>query len=116
LLDRAEALIAPSQCLETFGLNIIEAFARGVPVLASRIGGYSELVREGETGMLFPPGDEAALAAAVDKLAGDQNRTGMGRRARREFERRYSAERNYELLQSVYRRALSCPLPGQERM
>lgn len=116
LLARAEALVAPSECLETFGLNIIEAFARGVPVIASRIGGYGELVREGETGMLFPPGDDAALATAVADLARRGDRAAMGRRARLEFERRYSPGRNYDLLHSVYCRALSSPRAAQESL
>ena len=109
LLGRAEVLIVPSECLETFGLVVIEAFARAVPVIASGAGALSELVRDGETGVVVSPGDSSALSGAIEILAQGQNRDAMSRRARLEFERRYSAEQNYELLQKLYRRALGAP-------
>ena len=105
LLGRAEVLIVPSECLETFGLVVIEAFARAVPVIASSVGALTDLVQDGETGIVVPPGDPSALSGAIETLAHGQNRNAMSRRARMEFERRYSAEQNYELLQQVYRRA-----------
>ncbi|HKU19449.1 MAG TPA: glycosyltransferase family 4 protein [Terriglobales bacterium] len=114
LLGCAEALIVPSECLETFGLVVIEAFARAVPVVASGLGALSELVRDGETGVVVPPGDSSALSGAIESLAYGRNRDAMGRRARLEFERRYSAEQNYTLLQEVYQRALGAISPGED--
>lgn len=107
LLGGAEFLVVPSECFETFGLVIIEAFARATPVVASRIGALAELVRDGKTGILFPPGNAAALAAIIESLVRTQQTLPeLGRQARAEFERAYGAERNYELLRAVYRRAL----------
>ena len=53
---------------EGMPLAVLEAWAAGVPVVASRVGGVPELIEDGRTGLLFPPGDEAALAAALDRL------------------------------------------------
>lgn len=75
-------------------------------VIASGVGALTDLVRDGETGIVVPPGDSSALSGAIETQAGERKRDAMGRRARMEFERRYNAERNYELLQAVYRRAL----------
>jgi glycosyltransferase involved in cell wall biosynthesis len=50
-------------------LAVLEAYAAGRPLIGSRIAGIPELVREEETGVLFPAGDVAALAAALDRLA-----------------------------------------------
>ena len=69
---------------ETFGQTIQEAAASGLPVIAPAAGGPLDLVAEGVTGYLVPPGDGAALAAAVSKLAADPGlRSAMGEAARR---------------------------------
>lgn len=60
-LSDAWALVAPSYYREPLGLVAIEAIARGVPVIASREGGFGESVEEGRSGLLFPNGDGAAL-------------------------------------------------------
>ena len=66
LYARAVALVVPSRSPETFGLVGLEAMQRGVPVIASRVGGMGEWLREGETGLGFPSGDATALANAID--------------------------------------------------
>ncbi|MFN6980081.1 MAG: glycosyltransferase family 4 protein, partial [Gemmobacter sp.] len=78
LLDLCDIYVQPSRA-EAFGLGVAEAMAAGRPVIASRAGGLPELVAEGETGLLVPPGDPAALAAAIGRLAGDGGlRAAMG--------------------------------------
>lgn len=62
----AWAVVVPSLWEEPLGLTAIEAIVRGLPVIASDSGGLRETVRDGRTGLLFPPGDERALA---DRLA-----------------------------------------------
>jgi glycosyltransferase involved in cell wall biosynthesis len=62
---------------EAFGRTTVEAMKLGVPVVAAASGGTLELVRDGETGILYPPGDVGALAAAVERAAPD-----LGERAR----------------------------------
>jgi glycosyltransferase involved in cell wall biosynthesis len=70
LLDRSQFLVLPSRS-EGMGRVILEAFARGRPVVATRAGGIPELVEEGLTGLLVEPGDAAALAAAIVRALED---------------------------------------------
>ncbi len=68
-LAAAWALLVPSLWAEPLGLVAIEAIVRGVPVIASRIGGLSEVVEDGRSGLLFPNGDEAALTESILAIA-----------------------------------------------
>ena len=78
---------------------IVEAAAAGVPVMASRVGGIPESVVDGHTGLLFPPGDEDALAGALADMGGRPDSwMGMGAAARTRFEERFSAGVAYERL------------------
>lgn len=63
-----DALIVPSLCYENSPTVIYESLMAGVPVLASRIGGVGELIKEGETGMLFTPGNEDDLSRVVHQM------------------------------------------------
>jgi glycosyltransferase involved in cell wall biosynthesis len=106
LMRGARFVVVPSEWYETFGLTIIEAFACGVPVIASRLGAMLELVEDGRTGLHFAPGDAADLAGKIEwawENAPEMKR--MGREARREYETKYTAARNYEMLMSIYERA-----------
>ncbi len=106
LIGRAAVLIMPSIWYETFGRVVIEAFAKGTPVIASNLGAMAELITHGATGRLFAPGDPAALAAEVGWLFGDARRLGeMRRAARASFEKSFSAERNFAMLSDIYARA-----------
>jgi glycosyltransferase involved in cell wall biosynthesis len=69
LIASARAVVVPSECNENAPLALLEAYAAGRPVIASRIAGIPELVREGETGFLFPAGNVEALAAALRQFA-----------------------------------------------
>lgn len=91
---------------------VVEAFACGTPVVASRLGSLAEIVREGMTGRLFTPGDPRALGDAVRAvlLPPDALRQ-MRRHAREEFETRYSAAASFQTLMEIYQRA-SHSLPG----
>jgi N-acetyl-alpha-D-glucosaminyl L-malate synthase BshA len=73
LLAGADVYLLPSQS-ESFGLSALEALASGVPVVASRVGGLPEVVRDGETGWLFPIGDVEAMADAAIALLRDPER------------------------------------------
>jgi len=107
LMKQAFVLVFPSECYEGFPTAIAEAFATGLPVVASRLGAMAEIVQHRQTGLLFTPGDANDLAAKVGwALAHPTEVADMGRRARDEFEAKYTAERNYELLRDIYRGAL----------
>jgi glycosyltransferase involved in cell wall biosynthesis len=86
----------------------VEAFANGLPVIASRLGAMAELVREGETGLVFEAGNADDLA---EKMAWAEARPGdmarMGRAARHEYELKYTPDTNYEALMDIYRAAMS---------
>lgn len=111
-LRRARILIVPSECYENFPRVIVEAFAYGVPVAASDLGAMRELIREGETGTLFEPGNYRALLEKVKQLiAQPALLEQMGKNARQEFEEKYTQERNYVMLMDVY----SCALEQHSR-
>jgi glycosyltransferase involved in cell wall biosynthesis len=90
-LRGARALVLPSEWYENAPLAALEALASGVPVVASRIGGNPEIVRDGETGLLFEPGDAEGLAERLRRLEADpQLAQRLGRRGREIVEREYS--------------------------
>jgi glycosyltransferase involved in cell wall biosynthesis len=107
-MNSAVALVLPSICYENFPRTIVEAFACGLPVIASRIGALADLVRDGVTGLLFEPGNAQDLAA---KMAWATLHPGemmdMGRNARVQYETEFSADVNYPLLMSIYQSAIS---------
>lgn len=103
ILRRARFLIMPSIWYETFGLAIIEAFSLSKPVIASRLGAMADIVSDGVTGYLFEPGNTSDLANKVRKLWSDpQDCVAMGQNARREYEAKYTPEKNYEMLMGIY--------------
>jgi glycosyltransferase involved in cell wall biosynthesis len=102
----AALLVLPSRCWEVSPMVVQEAYARGRPVVAYRFGAVPEVVRDGETGVLVPPGDAAALAAALGSLLADPARlASMGRAARAFVEGELGAERHWRGLEAAYRRA-----------
>jgi glycosyltransferase involved in cell wall biosynthesis len=108
LMKGASALIFPSHMYEGCPLTIIEAFATGLPVIASRLGIMAEMVTEGVTGLLFSPANPVDLAAVIEWALAHPAETGaMASEARREFERKYTPERNYEALMAIYRAVLN---------
>jgi glycosyltransferase involved in cell wall biosynthesis len=88
----------------------LEAMAHGVPVVATGVGGLLDLVADGETGLVVPPGDVRALRAALERLLVDPElRRRMGGAARRRARERFSWERFGELTLEAYERALERP-------
>jgi glycosyltransferase involved in cell wall biosynthesis len=96
-------LIVPSLVPETFGMVALEAMTMGRPVVAARLGGLSELVVDGETGMLVPPGHAPALRDAIAALLGDPSRREAMGRAGRERAASYSAREIVPRVERVYR-------------
>jgi glycosyltransferase involved in cell wall biosynthesis len=107
ILGNARCLIFPSVAYESFGMGIIEAFACGVPVVASRHGAMQELIEHGRTGLLFEPADTDGLVGAVRALCSDDNlRSYTSRNARLEYECRFTAAANYQELMKIYESVL----------
>jgi len=108
LLREATCLVFPSECYETFGRVIVEAFAAGTPVVAAGHGAAAELVADGITGVHFHPGDASDLAAKVIQLHSQPVLRGaMRAAARSDFENRFTADVNYQSLLAIYQRALA---------
>jgi glycosyltransferase involved in cell wall biosynthesis len=106
-LIHTDFLIMPSECYETFGLVLTEAYSYGVPVVASNLGAMAEIVEDGVTGLLFEAGNAADLKTKVDWMKSyPSERIRMGNNARRVFEEKYTPERNYEKLISIYQDVL----------
>jgi glycosyltransferase involved in cell wall biosynthesis len=83
IFDEAVAVVLPSRWYENQPMIVLEAFARGVPVVASDLGGTPELVRHGTDGFLVPPDEPVALASALASLLDDPARArAMGKAAR----------------------------------
>jgi glycosyltransferase involved in cell wall biosynthesis len=103
----ASFLIMPSICYETFGLVIIEAFACGLPVVASRLGSMKEIIQDGITGMHFKAGDGDDLAEKINVMFASQERLNqMGINARNEYEEKYTPEKNYDMLMDIYNQVI----------
>lgn len=104
LMGSARLLVMPSEWYEGFPMTAVEAYARGLPIVASEIGSLAELVQDGVTGALFPPGDSAALAARIHELNSDEVGLAACRiGARQQFLQHYSASTNVAALSSIYR-------------
>jgi glycosyltransferase involved in cell wall biosynthesis len=106
VMERALAVVVPSLG-EGFGMVALEAMLRGRAVIASDVGGLPEIVEHGVTGLVVPPRDPAALAAAMRELASDPARAAaMGVAGRRRAETVFSLERCVERHVEVVRTAL----------
>jgi glycosyltransferase involved in cell wall biosynthesis len=106
-LHRAAYLVLPSICYEQFPRTLVEAFASGLPVIASRLGPLPELVEDGRTGLLFRAGDASDLAAKLAWAeANPDAMRRMGESARAVYETCYTPERNHDLLMTIYDEAI----------
>jgi glycosyltransferase involved in cell wall biosynthesis len=99
---RCSMLVTPSLVPETFGMAALEAMACGRPVVASSVGGLPELVVDGETGLLVPPGDATALRDAIAELVDDPARREVMGRAGKARAELYSAGTILPRLEGVY--------------
>jgi len=107
LLPAFDVLVVPSIEREGFGLAALEGMDAGLPVVASRLGGLPEVVEDGRTGLLVPPGDVRAMALAIARLlANPEERRAMGTEGRRRVESRFRAAPMARRVESVYEEVL----------
>jgi len=107
IFQESTFLVVPSTWYEGLPLNVLEAYACGLPVIASNIGGLAEIVRDSQTGLQFAPADSADLAAKVRwAVSHPADWERMRHHARSEFELRYSEEPAYQGLMQIYRAAI----------
>jgi glycosyltransferase involved in cell wall biosynthesis len=104
-IEEAAIVVVPSLG-EGFGMVALEAMERARPVIASSVGGLPEIVADGETGLVVPPGEAEALAEAIVTLAGDLPRAAeMGRAGRARALAEFPPERCVERVEALYERA-----------
>jgi glycosyltransferase involved in cell wall biosynthesis len=106
LLRGARALFLPSLWFEGQPRVALEAYAAGIPVVASRIGSLPDVVREGETGLMVAPGDLEGWRDAARVLASDEVSLRFGEAAYLRWSDDFSPERGLALLEAAYREAL----------
>jgi glycosyltransferase involved in cell wall biosynthesis len=104
LLRASSAAVVPSTWFENQPMAVLEAMACGLPVIGSNLGGIPELIDDGVDGVLVPPRDEKALAAAIDEIACDPARAfEMGQDGREKIEVRFSPTLHLERISGLYR-------------
>jgi glycosyltransferase involved in cell wall biosynthesis len=103
VLSRARALVVPSRWHEVFGRTVVEAYAAGVPVIASRVGALPEIVEDGRSGLLVDKESVSELASALRRMSEDrQLALTLGEGARDLFARRFAPDPTMRRLLAVY--------------
>ena len=102
-----DVFVLPSAQPEPFGGVVMEAMCRGLPVIATNIGGSVQQVADGETGFLVPPGDAAALAEKLELLLRDAAlRQRFGAAGSRRIEECFDLKKMVESIEGVYEECL----------
>jgi glycosyltransferase involved in cell wall biosynthesis len=112
-LRASVAMVLPSVWFEGMPVSVLEAFATGTPVIASRIGSLEEVIEDGATGLLARPGDAADLAGRL-RWASDHpaEMRQMGSAARLAYETRYRGRTHLDALLSTYGRLIGAREPS----
>ncbi|CAN0627983.1 Glycosyl transferase group 1 [Burkholderia multivorans] len=108
LLTAARSIVFPSMWHEPGGTVAFESMSFGRPVIVSAVGGMPEVVRDGENGLLVAPGDEVALANAIERLALDRPYAEqLGSYGRKIVNERFTLAAHVEKLEGLYRSAIA---------
>lgn len=108
MMASAIAVVLPSLVPENFSLTVLEALSTATPVVATDLGGTAEIVADGTTGILVPPGDVQALGAAMTALLGDSDQARrMGEAGRVSASNRFGLGQHLDTLDEIYRSVLS---------
>jgi glycosyltransferase involved in cell wall biosynthesis len=113
LMGRALCLVLPSEWYEGFPRVAVEAFAKGIPIVASRVGALPDIIADNLTGLHFVGGNAEDLAAKLEWAFGHPElMRAFGRQGREEYELRFTADQNYQQLVAIYHQAMTA---AQER-
>ncbi|MBL7071168.1 MAG: lipopolysaccharide heptosyltransferase II [Candidatus Omnitrophica bacterium] len=108
IISQLDVLVLPTKTPEAFGRVIIEAQAVGVPVVATKVGGIVDIIRDGENGLLVMPEDPHSIAEAILKVIKDRDLArSITAQARKDVEEKYSLAAMAEKTLGLYREALS---------
>ncbi len=114
LMGKARVLIFPSICYETFGRTIVEAFAKGLPVITTRLGNMDAMVEEFRTGLKYEPGNPEDLLLKIGWMCSHPEQWKEMRTAcRNTYLANYTEERNYAMLMNIFEDALRTPVRKQ---
>ena len=106
LIKKAGLVIHPSECYEGFPITLVETFSAGKPMIVSRLGAMSEIIHNRKTGLQFKPGDVDDLTIKIKwALNHREEMEKMGMAGRIEYAKKYTAEKNYHQLMTIYRNA-----------
>ncbi|MEM3112648.1 MAG: glycosyltransferase [Candidatus Anstonellales archaeon] len=107
LIDGSICTIVPSECNETFGLTVVESFARGKPVIVSNMGGLPEIVMDGIDGFIFQAGNVEELSEKLNWFAMNLKKAeDMGMMGYKKAREKFTSERHYEEIMKIYRKVL----------
>jgi L-malate glycosyltransferase len=103
IINLMDAVVHPARYPEPFPRVVLEAGALGKPVGAAKVGGVPELIENGVTGVLFPPNDRIAMAAAVESVLKNTDKSfRMGRALRKKIENKFTVERHVDSIERIY--------------
>ncbi len=106
LMQKADVFVLPSRS-EAFGITVVEAMAAGCPVVVSDIPALTEIVSDGQTGLVFPVDDEKSLADKIIRLLSDQNlNQKLSKNAKEKVQERYNWQKIIGRLERIYQRIL----------
>ena len=114
LMATADVFVLPSK-MESFGLTLLEASAAGLPVVCANAGGIPEVFRDGFNGLLYPPGDDDAMAKAIIRLLQDRELAKKISVNAMETAGRFTWERTAEQTLQVYKEVLQEKTPRRSR-
>lgn len=107
LLLNARYLVNSSRAFETFGLSVVEAFAHGVPAVVPNQGVFPELVRDGENGFTFDPGDPLSLRRALHEINDPAVSVRAGSIARQDYNSHFTPSNSLSALEKIYSGAIA---------
>jgi len=114
LINDSLFVVIPSDCYENFPRVILEAFACGVPVIASNHGALKDIVEHGKTGLLFKRANSDDLAEKINLLIENPALAReLGQSARKKYEANYTIEKNYQTLMNIYNFSIKTPAAPQ---